>query len=224
MVTTKKVSLMISIGIIVASIFAVTASAFTLGSLPKEQSLAYREIPLENRNADRFVSDVMKDNILLNAAYMSGKVTSKKDVNWDTIRKPFVYEFTLNPGQVFAYHDQVLPEYRGKVVKTTNARFNFQEGFKSDGYLYGDGVCHFASIIYWAAKEAKLKTIAPSNHNFAVIPNVPREYGVAILYMSNMPAVNAKKNLYVENTFDKPVTIRFRQVQNKLSVSINKVI
>lgn len=220
----KKASPIINIGIIFTFLFTVTASAITFGDLPKEQPLAYREIPLENRNANRFISDVMKDNILLNAAYMSGKVTSKKDVNWDTIRNPFVYEFTLKPGKVFAYHDQILPEYRGKVVKTTNARFNFTQGFKSDGYLYGDGVCHFASIIYWAAKDAKLKALAPSNHNFAAIPNVPKEYGVAILYMPNMPAVNAKKNLYVENTLDTPVTIRFRQVNNKLSVSVNKVI
>jgi vancomycin resistance protein YoaR len=87
------------------------------------------------------------------------------------------------------------------------------EGFKYDGDVTGDGVCHFASLIYWTAKDAGLTAYAPSNHNFAKINDVPREYGVAIMAPSPLG------NLYIIDNQDKPVTFVFDYDGTNLSVS-----
>ncbi|KKR49985.1 MAG: hypothetical protein UT84_C0016G0014 [Candidatus Curtissbacteria bacterium GW2011_GWA1_40_16] len=152
--------------------------------------LASRSFSLENRYDNKFVNDVFKYNILLTVKYMGDS-------------------FTLQPGETFAFHDQVLSEYKEKVVKTTNAHFNYQDGFKSDGLLYGDGVCHLASLLYWAAKDAGLTTFYFANHNFAKINDVPREYGVSIKFMPGDPSGSARQNLYITNDFDVPVTFTF---------------
>lgn len=166
------------------------------------------------------VNEVFKDNILLNLAYMDGKVTKKENIDWDEIRKPFTIQFRLAPNQTFAFHDDVLIEYKDKVVKTTNAHFNAAEGFKTDGYLFGDGVCHLASLIYWVAKNAGLETKAPTNHDFVTIPAISREYGVSIYSNPYYRGSNAQQNLYVTNNKTKPVSFRFDYDQNKLKVSV----
>jgi hypothetical protein len=186
----------------------------------KESVLATREISLEYRYPSPRVSDVFKDNILLNLAYLDGRVNSAQDINWTEIEKSFRSEFTLQPNETFAYHDAVLPQFEGKVVKTTEAHFNSQDGFKTDGYLYGDGVCHLASLINWAAKDANLDVLAPANHNFANIPEVPKEYGVAIYYNPTNKAVGARENLYITNNKNKPIHFVFTYQDGKLSVSI----
>ncbi len=178
-------------------------------------------ISLENRQNDRGVNEVFKDNILLNYAYLSGGVTSAP-INWDEVRRPSRYEFSLKPGETFAFHGDALPEYRNKVVRTSNAHFNGLEGFKSDGYLMGDGVCHFASLIYWVASDAGLDAKAPTNHNFAKINGISREYGVSIYNSPNTPEANARQNLYVTNNFDKTVTFVFEYNGTDLSLKILK--
>lgn len=178
------------------------------------------EISLRNRYPVESVSDVFKDNILLNLAYMDGKVKSKQDINWDEIKRPFHYEFKLDPNQAFAFHDDELAEYKGKVVKTTHAHFNSEEGFKTDGYLFGDGVCHLASLIYWVAKDAGLEALAPTNHNFMPIPEISREYGVSIYSSPYSRGSNAQQNLYVTNNKNKPISFMFDYVDDKLKVSI----
>src|SRR5258708_7217535 len=127
---------------------------------------------LGDRYAIPSVNDVFRDNILLTLGYMSGAVKNAQDINWDTIHKPTTYDVVLQPGEVFAFHDDVLPEVAGKKIFTTNAHFDGSEGFRSDGYLYGDGVCHFASLINWAARDAGLKVVAPTRHDFARIPDI----------------------------------------------------
>ena len=72
-------------------------------------------------------------------AYMDGTVTSKANLDWAKVETPFHYEFTLQPGAVFAFHDGILPKYKGKVAVTTGVQFNSLEGFKYDGDLVGDG-------------------------------------------------------------------------------------
>lgn len=190
---------------------------------PKEQilgassvQLASRSLSMEDRYDNKFVNDVFKDNILLAMSYLNGSVKTKADVSWDKVEAPFHYEFTLQPGQEFAFHDGVLPAYSKNIVKTTNSHFNSYEGYKSDGYLIGDGVCHLASIIYWAAKDAGLEAYAPSNHNFAKINDVPKEYGVAIMSPSPLG------NLYITNTLEKPVTFVFEYKDNVLNVTISE--
>src|SRR3990167_2148766 len=196
----------------------VTLSA-QLTPLTFEHVLSSREISLENRYEVKDVSDVFRDNILLNLAYMDGKVTKASDINWDQIKKPFKYEFKLEPNKTFAYHEDVLEEYKNKVVKTTNAHFNAEEGFKTDGYLFGDGVCHLASLIYWVAKDANLDVKAPTNHDFAAIPEINREYGVSIYSSPFSRGPNVQQNLYITNNKGKDITFKFEYNGEKLKLA-----
>jgi len=174
---------------------------------------------LENRYGNSFVNGVFKDNILLTLAYLGGTVKTKSDISWNEITSPSYYEFTLESGQGFAFHDQILPQYKESVVKTTNAHFNYSDGFKSDGYLMGDGVCHLASFIYLVAKDAGLSAIAPTDHDFAKIPDVPKEYGVSIYDLPGAFEVSARQNLYITNNLDKPVTFEFNYDGTNLTIS-----
>lgn len=185
-------------------------------------NLASENISLEKRYDDKFVNSVFKDNILLNVHYLAGKVAKKEEINWDEIGKPINYSFTLLPDQTFAFHEDVLPKYENSVVKTTNAHFNFSDGFKSDGYLMGDGVCHLASLIYWAARQADLDAYAPTNHNFAVIPQIEREYGVSIYMAPGAKSANAMQNLYITNNKINPVKFEFKYDNGILTVSVKE--
>jgi hypothetical protein len=189
---------------------------------PASIELASREMSMDNRYPVASVSKVFKENILLNIAYLDGRVTSSKDINWSKVTESYRSEFTLKPNEVFAYHNGVLPQYKGKVVLTTNTRFNQQDGYKTDGYLYGDGVCQLASLLNWAAKDAKLDVYAPANHDFAMIPEVPKEYGVAIYFDPNDPGHSASRNLYITNNQDKPITFVFDYDGGMLKISVTK--
>lgn len=189
---------------------------------PNKVLLASHEISLENRQPDRFVNGVFKDNILLNIAYMKGAVKKGSLVNWEDIRKPFKYEFILNPGEIFAFHEDVLPEFKGKVTKTTNAHFSSDEGFKSDGYLIGDGVCHLASLMNWVAKDGSIESKAPTNHDFAFVNEIPKQFGTAIFNQMGAQGVGEAQNLYIKNTFDKPLIFEFDFNGDKLKFSAFK--
>lgn len=185
-------------------------------------ALASKTFSLEDRYDVPSVNTVFKDNILLTLKYMDGEIKGKGDISWDKVEAPFHAEFTLKPGEEFAFHDQILPEYKGNVVKTTNAHFNWTDGFKSDGYLTGDGVCHLASFIYWVAKDAGLTAVALTNHNFAKINDVPKEYGVAIYDWPGQFETSARQNLYITNNLDKPVTFMFNYDGNNLTIGVIK--
>lgn len=190
----------------------------------EEPVLASRAISLDERYPSIFVNEVMKENILLNLAYMRGLVHSREGIDWVKTTEPFTYTLVLKPGEVFAYHDDVLPEYQSPELKTTNAHFNSQEGFKSDGYLVGDGVCHLASLIYWAAKDAGIQSIAPTNHNFANIPQVPKEYGVSIYATPGTNDNDERQNLYIKNNKSKPIAFVFTYEDNQLKVDVKEVL
>jgi hypothetical protein len=179
-----------------------------------------KKSPLEYK----IYSNIFKDNILLNLAYLDGRVTSSSQINWEDINKPFHSEFTLQPNEAFAYHNAILPEYKDRVVVTTKARFNKQDGFKTDGYLYGDGVCQLASLINWAARDAQLEVAQFTNHDFAAIPEVPKEFGVAIYLDPNNQAASARKNLYIVNNQSQAVTFNFDYRNGQLTVSVSKVV
>lgn len=187
--------------------------------LAGEQVLSSREMSLANRQEVGWVNQIFAENILLNLAYLRGTHSGKK-VNWDEIKKPFEYQFTLEPNQTFAYHEDILPKYQAKTAKTTNTHFNATEGFKTDGYLFGDGVCHLASLIYWVVKEAGLEAEAPTNHNFMPIPDIPKEYGVSIYSNPYSKDSNSQQNLYITNNKDKPITFKFEYKDDKVKVSI----
>ncbi len=194
--------------------------AIPIATISSEKVLASRQISLETRYAVKSVNDVMKKNILLNLAYLSGSVKSKADINWDTLQKSTEYTFVLRPNETFAFQDSVLDEYKDSLVKTTNAHFNSKEGFLSDGYLVGDGVCHFASIIYWAAKDAGLDALRTKSHSIAKIQEVPDEFGVSI-YVDPNSGYGARNNLYVTNNKDHDIKFRFQyQEGGALEVSV----
>lgn len=185
-------------------------------------TLSERSMSLNNRYNDEFVNGVFKDNILLALAYANRTVSDRSDINWDKVREDSRFEIVLNPGEVFAFHDDVLPEYQGRVVRTTNAHFNYQDGFKSDGWLYGDGVCHLASLINWAARDAGLKVDSRVSHDFANIPEVPREYGTSIVTTGGSSLKAQMQNLYIENTFETPIRMVFNYEDNNLTVAVYK--
>lgn len=153
---------------------------------------------------------------------MGEVVNNKSEINWSEVQKPKIFRFTLKPGEGFAFHDQIAEKYGNNIVKTTNANFNHQDGFKSDGYLMGDGVCHLASLIYWAAKDAGLTAIAPTNHDFAKINEVPKEFGVSIYRMPGAIENSSKQNLYIKNNFEEPVSFVFNYDGEKLTVYVVK--
>lgn len=201
----------------------INTNAILFGSVPSEAVLASRTISLENRYPDSYVNSVFKDNILLNMAYLGGRINSASKIDWKAIKKPFSYHLELKPNETFAFHEDVLSEYQGKVNTTTNAHFNAQDGFKSDGYLAGDGICHLASLIYWVAKDASLNAKAPTNHDFMPIPEIPKEFGVSIYYYPGRTSTNAMQNLYITNNTLNTVHFKFDYDGKNLSLSIASV-
>ncbi len=203
---------------ILATIAAISIINSQSAVVKPQDILASHQFSLEDRYQVASVNNVFKENILLSLAYLRG-ISKTTPVDWSEVNKPFHFELTLKPGQVFAFHDSVLPQYKGKEGYTTHAHFDYQEGFLSDGYLYGDGVCHLASLIYWVAKDAGLDTNAPTNHDFAVIPDVPKEYGVAIYYAPGEESTSANENLYITNNKDKEISFVFDFDGNDLKVT-----
>lgn len=185
-------------------------------------TLGQAQFSLLDRYSNTYVSNIFAENILLTLYYMRGNtITATPD--WNAVKKPFTYSFTLQPGEVFAFHQDVLPKFADKVVKTTNAHFGSQEGFVSDGYLVADGVCHLASLINEAGQHAGLMVDAPTNHNFAVIPEVDKKYGTAIYYMPGSTGANMQQNLYVQNNKDKPITFIFDYDGKELKIRVTEI-
>lgn len=184
----------------------------------QEKTLASHSFSLEKRYGNEYVNNVFRDNILLTIKYIEGTKPTPS-VDWKNVTRPFVYKLTLKPGETFAFHDDVLPDYSGKVTATTNSHFNSYEGFKSDGYLVGDGVCHLASLLYWVAKDAGLNTYAPVRHDFAPVPEVPQEYGVSIYSSPDKNANSEQQNLYITNDKSKDIAFEFTYDGKDLSIT-----
>lgn len=191
-------------------------------SRPPYTLLGERSMSLSTRYKVPFVNEAMKKNILLNLAYFAGKINSGDKIDWPEVEKPFRFDILLHPQDIFAYHDDVPQEYKTRLVNKNTAHFQSDEGFVSDGYLVGDGVCHLASLINWAARDAGLSVVAPTNHDFAQIPEVPREYGVAIYYNPERHSTNQAQNLYIINNKDKDITLRFIYDGENLKVEIEE--
>lgn len=217
----RPIFIFLTIAILLAKSAIPTLSPF---AVTPDKVLATHSFSLEKRYNDTFVNNVFRDNILLTIDYLEGKAKPTPTVDWNNVVKPFQYRMVLKPGETFAFHDDVLPKYSGKVNMTTNAHFNSQEGFKSDGYLVGDGVCHLASLIYWVAKDAGLDTYAPVRHDFAIVPEVPREYGVSIYATPGVDANDQQQNLYITNNKDKNVAFEFVYDGSDLKISATEAI
>ena len=189
-----------------------------------ETILATREFSLDKRYAVASVNEVMKKNILLNLAYMEGTVAQKSDISWEAILAPATYVFSLAPGQTFAYHEDILPAYQDSLALTTKSVFGPGQGFVSDGYLYGDGVCHLASLINWAAQDAGLEVYVPKDHrSVGPINEVPDEYGVSI-YINPVSGVGERNNLYITNNRDTKVKFEFKYDGHELSLKVAQAV
>ena len=184
---------------------------------PNQIVLSEHSFSMANRYKVESVNQVFKKNMLLNLAYLDGTVTSKKDIDWAKIDAPIHTSFTLKPGETFAYHEDILAKY-DNVTVTTKANFNASDGFLSDGYLFGDGVCQLASLINWVAQDAHLEVYVPKNHDFAAIPDVPREYGVSIYVNPTSKGSGANNNLYVTNTTGHDIEFHFDYSEGILRV------
>ncbi|MFH0772715.1 MAG: VanW family protein [bacterium] len=185
------------------------------GATPSK-ALANVTYSLANRYSNTFVNDVFSDNILLTIAYMGGKVEKGDAIAWNAIEADGETQFTLKPGEAFAFHDAVLDKYKKRVVLTSHAHFNASEGFKSDGWLVGNGVCHLASFMYVAAKMAGLEVEAPTSHDFAVIPNIEKKDGVSIF------SENTLQNLYITNNKNKTITFIFVHENRNLTMRVEE--
>lgn len=190
---------------------------------PHVETVAEKQYSLSDRYGNSFVNNVFADNILLTLAYMRGVAKDGQSVDWNKVKSNFSYDFVLKPGQTFAFHDQVLPEYKNDITVTTNAHFDSAEGFESDGWLVADGVCHLASFMNVVARSANLQVVSPTPHDFAKIPDVPEKYGVAIYYMPGESGSSSLQNLYVKNTFNKPVMFTFIHTGSNLDIKVQKL-
>lgn len=168
----------------------------------QEKVLVSHSLDLINRHENEFVNQVFKDNILLALDYLGPS-------------------FVLQPGEVFAFHENILPEYKDKVVKTMGSHFMASEGYRSSGYIVGDGVCHLASLINWVASEVGLEVIAKVNHNFKPIPGIPKKFGTSIRY-SPSGYNSQNQNLYIKNNFDFPLIFRFKIEKERVKLEILK--
>jgi hypothetical protein len=191
---------------------------------PKAETLAVREFSLGNRHADKYVNGVFKDNILLTLKYLSGEKIDPGSINFEDVRRPFNYKLIVKPGETFAFHDDVLPEFEGKISATTNAHFNAQGGFRFSGLLFGDGVCHLASLLYWTARDAGLDARSAVNHDFANIPDIPREYGVSIYAYPGKQYSDQMQNLYITNNKDRQIMLEFTYDGQNLKITASKSI
>jgi len=207
---------------ILATITALTV-IFSPQPVVHNKVLAQASYSLSNRYSDNYVNDVFTDNILLTLAYMSGKVKKGENISWETVKTSGTNTIILKPGETFAFHDSALKKYKNTIVATTNAHFNSSEGFKSDGWLVGDGVCHLASFMYALTKKAGLQSEAPTNHDFANIPDIPKELGVSIYYMPDNPNSSTLQNLYITNSFDKTIAFVFVHNNNNLNIRVEQL-
>lgn len=189
---------------------------------PSPVVLSEKSLSLTNRYPNPWVNEVFVDNMVLTLHYLKSDIPKPPvdEASWKKIKEPFTVSFRLKPGQTFAFQDSAYPEFKDKVVKTTKATFNLQQGFRSSGFLVGDGVCQLASLINWTAREAGLEVLSPTNHDFALIPDVPKKFGTSIFYLPDNPLGNARQNLYITNNKDKEIAFNFTVTQDRLSLTI----
>lgn len=186
-----------------ASTILGSGSQSLISPLGKIQSkvLVEHKIDLSKRNEDQKVNEVFAYNVLLTVEY-------------------FKNGFELEPGETFAFHETILPEFEDKTLKTGWTKYTKQEGYKTTLGLVGNGACHLASLINWTASKADLKVVSKVNHNFAEIPGVPKEHGTSIRYTPDGSLNSRSQNLYVTNNKNHPVRFEFETEGQFLTLRI----
>lgn len=208
----------ILVGALFQYLVATSSSLKVISPLGSQTVLARHEFSLERRYEEPLVNHVFKENILLTMAYIRGITQTGEAVHWPEVDKPFVWRFTIDPGQTISYHSVLSSDYRNAKPLTT-VHFASNEGFLSDGYIVGDGTCHLASLIRWVAKDAGLTVTAPTNHDFAPIPEVPKEEGVSIYSNPFNRSRSEPQNLYIQNNSEQPVEFVFTYDGEVLGIS-----
>jgi len=180
--------------------------------IPREEVLAEHVLDLNERLPNsEFGNEVFKYNILLALKYIEGN---------PELDEPFITEVELEPGEIFAFQENLLPEFEDKIVKTGWTKYIAQEGYKPLAGLYGNGVCHLASLINWTATDAGLEVTALANHDFWPVPGVPKEYGTSIRYLAGGGWKTENQNLYIENSFDQPVKLVFNSTADQVELKV----
>ena len=175
----------------------VSTEAGISGQLTSQEIvLASESLDLSNRYPVLSVSEGFKENILTAVSYFNQEASASGGL-------------ILQPGQVFAFHRNIAPEFRQFTIITQPSGFLAKDGYKVVAGLAGNGVCHLASSMNLAAQEAGLEVTAPANHNFAKIPGIDPKYGTSIKFLPNGGANTERQNLYIRNIFDFPVEFRF---------------
>lgn len=169
----------------------------------REEILAEHFLDLNTRAESTAVNEIFKYNILLALEYYN-------------------FSFTLEPGEVFAFHENIAPEFADLPVKTGWTRYTTKEGYKTVLGLPGNGVCHLASLMNWTATDSGLEVVSRVNHNFAPIPEVPKEYGTSIKYLPQ-GGNSQNQNLYIKNTLDFPVRFVFETDEGEVTLKILKL-
>lgn len=78
----------------------------------------------------------------------------------------------------------------------------------------------------WVAKDAsfysnnKIEVTAKVNHDFAPVPDIPREYGTSIYYSPD-GGNSQNQNLYIKNNSQQEVIFNFSIKDNKVDLKIS---
>ena len=193
----------------------------------KQEVLAQVSLDLSKRWENETVNRGFSDNILLGLHYLGGmqtipkteKIHAYNNIDWNAVREDFSVALTLAPKETFAFHKNSLPAYKDRIAKTMGSEFVANQGYKVVAGLGGNGVCHLASLMTWAAREAGLEVIAKVDHSFAPIEGVPREYWISIRYLPT-GGNSQNQNLYITNTREEPVKFEFTKLGNQLKLQV----
>jgi vancomycin resistance protein YoaR len=168
----------------------------------EKKILASETMDLNTRYPVESVSEGFKENILIAVNYLQKN------------------EIVIRPGEVFAFHKNIMPEFKKDKIITQESGFIAKDGYKYVAGLAGNGVCHLASLMNEVAQEAGLEVTAPTNHNFANIPGIDKKYGTSIKYVENGGSVSERQNLYIKNNNNVPIKFEFTLEGDNLSFSI----
>lgn len=178
--------------------------------------LSYR-YPVEN------TSKVFTENILINLYYLSrlGRGENGQVIEGFKPQENVTASFslTLQPGEVFAFHDKVLDQYKESKIIAPEGGYRAKDGYILLGGLYGNGVCHLATLMNYVAQHSGVEVTALTRHDFAAIPGFDREYGTSIS-TGNAPE---RQNLYIKNDKEMPLELRFDLQGNELVFTISLV-
>ena len=171
----------------------------------KNHVLASESLDLSQRAPVGSVNEGFKENILIAVDYLK-----KVNGGW----------LVLQPGEVFAFHKNILPRFQGEKIITQESGFGVKDGYKVVSGLPGNGVCHLASLMNKTSRQAGLEVVAEVNHNFAQIPGIEREYGTSIYFMPGGGNNSAAQNLYIKNNQSFPVEFVFDLIGNQLQFTV----